>query len=101
MAKNTGLKVGDSVTVRWRDALGTFDARDVKIVHIMKTVVPTVDQAQIWVPLDKLQGLTRMQDEDSLELAVSYRVALSVFHLVYDVRRAVFGTTAGDHEDKP
>ena len=66
MAKNTGLKVGDSVTVRWRDALGTFDARDVKIVHIMKTIVPTVDQAQIWIPLDKLQAMTRMENEASL-----------------------------------
>jgi len=66
MAKNTGLKIGDTVTVRWRDAQGTFDARDVKIVQIMKTSVPTVDQAQIWVPLDKMQSLTRMENEASL-----------------------------------
>jgi len=66
MAKNTGLKVGDTVTVRWRDAQGTFDARDAKIVQIMKTSVPTIDQAQIWVPLDKLQSLTRMENEASL-----------------------------------
>ncbi len=66
MAKNTGLEIGDSVTVRWRDAKGTFDARDVKIIQIMKTMVPTVDQAQIWVPLAKLQSLTRMENEASL-----------------------------------
>ena len=66
MAKNTGLKIGDTVTVRWRDALGTFDARDAKIVQIMKTSVPTVDQAQIWVPLEKMQSLTRMENEASL-----------------------------------
>ncbi len=66
MAKNTGLEIGDTVTVRWRDAQGTFDARDAKIVQIMKTSVPTVDQAQIWVPLDKLQSLTRMENEASL-----------------------------------
>ncbi len=66
MAKNTGLKIGDSVTVRWRDAQGTFDARDAKIVQIMKTSVPTVDQAQIWVPLDKMRSLTRMENEASL-----------------------------------
>ncbi len=66
MAKNTGLEIGDTVTVRWRDALGTFDARDAKIVQIMKTSVPSVDQAQIWVPLDKLQTLTRMENEASL-----------------------------------
>jgi putative ABC transport system permease protein len=66
MAKNTGLKIGDTVTVRWRDAQGTFDARDAKIVQIMKTTVPTVDQAQIWVPLEKMQSLTRMENEASL-----------------------------------
>ncbi|MBU1475616.1 MAG: FtsX-like permease family protein, partial [Acidobacteria bacterium] len=66
MAKNTGLKIGDTVTVRWRDVQGTFDARDAKIVQIVKTNVPTVDQAQIWVPLDKLQALTRMENEASL-----------------------------------
>jgi ABC-type lipoprotein release transport system permease subunit len=66
MAKNTGLKIGDTVTVRWRDSQGTFDARDAKIVQIMKTSVPTVDQAQIWVPLDKMQALTRMENQASL-----------------------------------
>jgi putative ABC transport system permease protein len=66
MARNTGLKQGDTVTVRWRDALGTFDARDAKIVQVMKTSVPTVDQAQIWVPLDKMQSLTLMENEASL-----------------------------------
>ena len=66
MAKNTDLKIGDTVIVRWRDAQGTFDARDAKIVQIMKTSVPTVDQAQIWVPLDRMQSLTRMENEASL-----------------------------------
>jgi len=66
MAKNAGLEIGDTVTVRWRDSLGTFDARDAKIVQIMKTTVPTVDQAQIWVPLDKMQSLVWMENEASL-----------------------------------
>ncbi len=66
MARNAGLEVGDTVTVRWRDAQGTFDARDARIVQIMKTSVPTIDQAQIWVPLDKLQSLTRMENEATL-----------------------------------
>jgi putative ABC transport system permease protein len=66
MARNTGLKVGDTVTVRWRDAMGTFDARDATVVQVMKTTVLTVDQAQIWIPLDKMQSLTRMENEASL-----------------------------------
>jgi putative ABC transport system permease protein len=66
MARNTGLKVGDTVTIRWRDAMGTFDARDATVVQVMKTTVLTVDQAQIWIPLDKMQSLTRMENEASL-----------------------------------
>ena len=66
MAKNMGLGIGDTVAVRWRDAQGTFDARDAKIVQIMKTSVPSVDMAQLWVPLDKMQSLTRMENEASL-----------------------------------
>jgi len=66
MAKNTGLTVGDAVTLRWRDANGTFDARDVEIVQVMKTVVQTIDQGQIWLPLDQLRDLAGMEGEASL-----------------------------------
>lgn len=66
MAKSTGLKVGDSVTVRWRDAQGTFDARDVTVVQVMRTNVQTIDQGQIWIPIKTMQELTLMENEASL-----------------------------------
>ena len=66
MAKNSGLEIGDYVTIRWRDANGTFDARDARIVHIMKTTVQSIDNNQIWIPLHTLQGLTDMQGEATL-----------------------------------
>lgn len=66
MAENTGLKLGDMVTVRWRDAKGTFDARDVQIAQVMKTSVGTVDQGQIWIPLEKMRELMSMENESSL-----------------------------------
>jgi ABC-type lipoprotein release transport system permease subunit len=66
MAKSTGLGVGDSVTVRWRDAEGTFDARDVTIVQVMRTNVQTIDQGQIWIPLDTMQELMVMENEATL-----------------------------------
>ena len=66
MAKNTGLKLGDIITVRWRDAKGTFDARDVQITQVMKTSVSTVDQGQIWIPLEKMRELMGMENESSL-----------------------------------
>jgi len=63
MARDTGLKVGDVATVRWRDARGTFDAEEVRIVHVMTTTVQSVDSAQLWLPLDQLRRMARMPDE--------------------------------------
>ena len=33
MARDTGLKVGDVATVRWRDARGTFDAQEIGLLE--------------------------------------------------------------------
>jgi ABC-type lipoprotein release transport system permease subunit len=66
MAKNAGLKKGDTITVRWRDAQGTFDARDAYIVEVMRTTAQSVDRGQMWVPLNKIQELARMPNEASL-----------------------------------
>jgi len=71
MAKSSGLIVGDTVTLRWRDANGTFDARDVEIVQVMKTVVQTIDQGQVWIPLERLRALAGMEDEASLVVVAS------------------------------
>lgn len=66
MAKNVGLKKGDVVTVQWRDVHGTFDARDVKIMEIFRTSVQDIDNGQIWIPLDRLQQLSRMANEATI-----------------------------------
>jgi len=66
MAKSAGLELGGTVTVRWRDAKGTFDARDVRIKQIMNTSVGTVDQGQIWIPLQTMRELMGMENEASL-----------------------------------
>jgi ABC-type lipoprotein release transport system permease subunit len=63
MAKTTGLKVGDTFTLQWRDARGTFDARDATVVQIMKTSVQTIDAGQIWVPLARLRAMTGLEGE--------------------------------------
>ena len=63
MAKSSGLKIGDILPIQWRDVHGAIDARDGTIVQIMKTSVPTVDNGQIWMPLDQLQQLTDMPDQ--------------------------------------
>jgi ABC-type lipoprotein release transport system permease subunit len=63
MAKSAALKIGDYVTIQWRDANGTFDATDIVISQIMTTSVQTVDMNQYWLPLKKLQEMTGLFDE--------------------------------------
>jgi ABC-type lipoprotein release transport system permease subunit len=65
-AATTGLAVGDQVTVQWRDAGGAFDARDGRVVEIMRTSVGTIDAGQIWVPLARLQELAGMEGEATI-----------------------------------
>ena len=66
MAKSSGLNIGDYVTVRWRDANGTFDANEVKIIEVFKTDVPEIDNGQLWIPLDKMRQMTAMPDEATI-----------------------------------
>ena len=57
MASQTGLKENDRVTLRWRDANGTFEAVDVRIARVFKTTIPTTDTGIIWLPLEKMQKM--------------------------------------------
>ncbi len=66
MAKDAGLKADDLATVRWRDAVGTFDAEEISIARVMSTSVQTVDSGQVWLPLDRLQRMARMNGEATL-----------------------------------
>jgi putative ABC transport system permease protein len=104
MAKGTGLQVGDTVTLRWRDVNGTFDARDVEIVQVMKTIVPSIDQGQVWIPLDKLRTLAGMEEEASLVVVaqgtlerpkVSGWVFRDLDFLLSDVKQLVRMKSAG------
>ncbi len=66
MAKQTNLKMGDYVTVRWRDVNGTFDVTDVQIVKIMSTSNPLIDNNQIWISLEKLREMLQAPGEATL-----------------------------------
>ena len=65
-AKSNNLSVGDYVTVRWRDANGTFDATEVRIAHIFKTNVPTLDVGVLWIPLQKQREMMQMSGEATI-----------------------------------
>ncbi len=66
MADNLKLQQGDFVTVRWRDKHGTFDAVDVKIAHVFVTTVLSVENNQIWIPLNTLQDMLELPGEASI-----------------------------------
>ena len=66
MAKQTGLRKGDRVTVQWRDIHGTFDARDVSIVEVFRSTVQDIDNGQIWIPLDQLRQFTNAEHQATL-----------------------------------
>lgn len=66
MAQSNKIKLGDQITVRWRDNNGTFDAADVQIAAIFNTNVPSVDGGQIWISLDKLQSMLGTPGEVTL-----------------------------------
>jgi ABC-type lipoprotein release transport system permease subunit len=66
MARETGLAVGDYVTVRWRDAKGTFDADEARIEHIVSLSVPGADRGLMWLPLGELQRMLQAPGEASV-----------------------------------
>lgn len=68
-AKSTRLKAGDSVTLRWRDVNGTFDAQEVQIAGIFSSTVPAVDNNQFYLPLDILRQMMQMPNEATFFVA--------------------------------
>ena len=66
MASNNRLAEGDIVTMRLKDAHGSFNALDLKITRIMNTPVPTTDAGQIWIDLDKLQEIKDLHGNASI-----------------------------------
>lgn len=66
MAKSAGLKVGDYITIRWRDTNGTFDANEIKIAAVMKTDVSEIDNGQFWIPIEKMREMTAMPGEATI-----------------------------------
>jgi ABC-type lipoprotein release transport system permease subunit len=66
MAKSIKASVGDQMTLRWRDANGTFDAGDIIITGIFSTSVPTVETGQIYIPLERLQSMMMMPGEATI-----------------------------------
>ncbi len=66
MAESLNLSLGEHMTIRWRDANGTFDATEIEITEIFTSNVPAVENGQIYVPLEKLREMTGLEGEATL-----------------------------------
>ncbi|MGM0531569.1 MAG: ABC transporter permease [Bacteroidota bacterium] len=66
MAKNLQLEKGDYLTLRWRDARGTFDATEIVITGVFSSNVPAVESSQVYLPLKKLQSMTLYENEATI-----------------------------------
>jgi ABC-type lipoprotein release transport system permease subunit len=104
MAKSTGLRPGDLVTIQWRDVHGTFDAREARIAQVMTTTVPTIDNGQIWLPRDRLAEMTGVPGQATLvvigrQVRSPSRVAGWTFRdlsfLLHDIRVLIRSKSAG------
>jgi ABC-type lipoprotein release transport system permease subunit len=69
MAESTNLKEGDEVLMRWRDKNGTYDASNITVVGIFDCNVPTADDGQIWMGIDKLWEITQLQESATYYIA--------------------------------
>lgn len=104
MARSTNLKIGDYVTIQWRDANGTFDAQDARIVQIMSTSVQSIDNNQIWLPLERLRAMLETPHEATLvvidkevkdQTAIAGWVFKDLDFLLQDIRELVKRKTIG------
>lgn len=103
MARATGLKIGDDVTLQWKDARGTIDARDARIAEVMHTTVPSIDVNQVWIPLETLRQLAAMPGHASLVVVAQAAAPVdgggwpfrSAEDLLTDVRQLIQSKAAG------
>jgi ABC-type lipoprotein release transport system permease subunit len=103
MARATGLRAGDIVTLQWKDARGTIDARDARVAGVMNTTVQSIDVNQVWVPLARLRELAAMPEEASLAVIAQGEAPVdgggwafkSPDDLLSDIRQMIRSKAAG------
>jgi len=65
-AKNFELRKDDSVTLRWKNKFGAYDAIELRVEHIFATPVPSLDINTVWIDLEKMQNELSMYNEASI-----------------------------------
>ncbi len=62
MAKDNNIKLGDHITIRWKNANGAYDATEIKIGNISKFQSPSIDNNQIWISYENMQNLMKTEN---------------------------------------
>ena len=105
MAMNIKADVGDHLLIRWRDANGMFDAKEVVIAGLFRTDVPAVDLGQIWIALEELQQMTGLNNEATLivikdqshaEMNLAGWEFQDLDELLYDMNQMIKSKSAGN-----
>lgn len=66
MAELLGVAADASVTLKWRDSRGAFDALDMRIATVFETTNPRIDTGTVWMDLALMQRLCGLEDKGSL-----------------------------------
>ena len=105
MAMNIKADIGDYLLVRWRDANGMFDAKELKITGLFSTDVPSVDLGQVWIALDELQQMTGLDNEATIIVIKDQPLADMDFtgwdfqdldELLYDMNQMIKSKSVGN-----
>lgn len=84
MSKKTGLRKGDLFTVRWLDALKTYDADEFEVAEVIKLDNFHLDRGIIWLSLEKMRELLEMPGEATfIVLKRDYAFNFSAASFVY------------------
>lgn len=63
LSQNLQIEKGDRLMLRWRDINGMFDAAEIYIAEVFSSNVPAVENGQVYVPLEWLGEMTRLQGQ--------------------------------------
>ncbi|MEE8637835.1 MAG: ABC transporter permease, partial [Candidatus Margulisiibacteriota bacterium] len=85
LARDLGLKLGDTLTVVTQTAYGSITAMNLKIVGIFRYGVPSIDRTTFYLPLSKAQQLL---DLDNSSTSLGAGAVTEIFILVKDMNKA-------------
>jgi len=66
MARSSRLQEGDIITMRLKDAAGSFNALDLRIAKIMDSPVAGIDAGNVWIALENLQEVKGLPGNASI-----------------------------------